>query len=242
MWIKLITMICSLVFIIGTQKITIPTIHSGISTTKEQVNVEVSTKEDVATPNVKVTSQTPLNNDTSNKENNLSKRIDNPDENKHETTDKITVLSHNEIVNKQENIYETKKTESNEVISKDDKIPTQEKTNDNNIVINEDTVDNIEEIDSNDVIDKETINNNEDIKFTPIFYDRTTSIYDNDNITLLRIEYYKNNKLMYYSAIENFNADTKSYIEKIYHYDWDTNIEYLIRTDSYVNGQLVNSY
>lgn len=242
MWIKLITMICSLVFIMGTQKITIPTIHSGISTTKEQVNVEVYTKEDVATPNVEVPSPTSLNNVTSNKENNLSNKLDNQDENKHGTTDKITVLSHNETINKQENIYEAKEVEDSEVISKNDNIPTPEKTDDNNIVINEEMVNNIEEIDSNDVIDKETVNNKEEIKFTPIFYDRTTSIYDNDNITLLRIEYYKNNKLMYYSAIENFNAETKSYIEKIYHYDWDTNIQYLIRTDSYVNGQLVNSY
>lgn len=243
MIIKFITMICSLVFIIGTQKITIPTMHSGLPTSNSQVNVtEVSTDEKVATPNVEVTSQAPLNNGTSNKENNLSKKLDNQNENKHETTDKATALSHNEIVNKQENVYDTKKAEDIEIISKDDNIPTQEKTDDNNIVINEDTANNIEEIDSNDVIDKETTNNTEEKKFIPIFYDRTTSIYDNDNITLLRIEYYKNSKLMYYSAIENFNAETNTYIEKIYHYDWDTNIEYLIRTDSYVNGQLIHSY
>lgn len=81
-----------------------------------------------------------------------------------------------------------------------------------------------------------------EVKKPTIHYDRTTSIYANDNITLLRIEYYINNKLTYYSVIEQFNATTKSYIEKIYQCNRETNIDPLIRTDVYVNGNLIKSY
>ena len=77
----------------------------------------------------------------------------------------------------------------------------------------------------------------------PVFrYDRTTSIYANDNVTLLRVEYYLNNKLTYYSVIEQFDVATKSYIEKIYQCNLETNIDPFIRTDVYVNGTLVKSY
>lgn len=75
-----------------------------------------------------------------------------------------------------------------------------------------------------------------------IYYDRTTSIYANDNVTLLRVEYYKNNKLTYYSVVEQFDTATKSYIEKIYQCNLETNIDPFIRTDVYVNGNLVKSY
>ena len=71
-----------------------------------------------------------------------------------------------------------------------------------------------------------------------IHYDRTTSIYANDNITLLRIEYYVNNKLTYYSSVEQFDSTTHSYIEKIY----EATTLSLIRTDMYSNGNLVKSY
>lgn len=71
-----------------------------------------------------------------------------------------------------------------------------------------------------------------------IDYDRTTSIYANDNITLLRVEYYVNNKLMYYSSVEQFDSTTHSYIEKIY----EAETLSLIRTDIYSNGNLVKSY
>lgn len=78
---------------------------------------------------------------------------------------------------------------------------------------------------------------------TPIFhYDRTTSIYANDNTTLLRVEYYINNKLAYYSVIEQFDAVTKSYIEKIYQCNRETNNDPLVRTDVYINGTLIQSY
>lgn len=81
-----------------------------------------------------------------------------------------------------------------------------------------------------------------EVKIPTIHYDRTTSIYANDNITLLRIEYYINNQLTYYSVIEQFDATTKSYIEKIYQCDRETNIDPLVRTDVYANGKLIKSY
>lgn len=88
----------------------------------------------------------------------------------------------------------------------------------------------------------ETENDTLEIKVPTIFYDRTTSIYENDNVTLLRVEYYVNNKLTYYSVIDVFDATTKSYIEKIYQCNLETNIDPLIRTDEYVNGNLIKSY
>lgn len=77
---------------------------------------------------------------------------------------------------------------------------------------------------------------------TTFSYDRTTKIYANDNVTLLRVEYYSNNKLAYYSRITGFDAATKSYTEKIYQWDYATGRENLIRTDVYANEKLVNSY
>lgn len=84
---------------------------------------------------------------------------------------------------------------------------------------------------------KQTTTNTKVTKPT-LYYDRTTTIYANDNITLLRVEYYKNNKLTYYSVVEQFDANTKSYVEKIYKCNHETNIDTLIRTDVYVNGNL----
>ncbi len=73
-------------------------------------------------------------------------------------------------------------------------------------------------------------------------YDHTTSIYDNDNETLLRVEYYdSSNKLTHYSVISDFDSGTGSYTEKIYTYDDDTQTEILQRTDTYVNGVLDNT-
>ncbi len=70
-------------------------------------------------------------------------------------------------------------------------------------------------------------------------YDHTTSIYANDNETLLRVEYYdSNNKLTHYSVVSDFDSGSSSYTEKIYTYDWDTETEILQRTDIYVNGEL----
>ena len=47
---------------------------------------------------------------------------------------------------------------------------------------------------------------------------------------------------MYYSVIENFNAVTKSYTEKIYKCNRETNVDPLVRTDVYANGNLIKSY
>lgn len=75
-----------------------------------------------------------------------------------------------------------------------------------------------------------------------IYYDRTTSIYENDYKTLIRVEYYVNNKLTYYSRVEQFDVATTSYVEKIYKYNYETNTEELVRTDIYENAKLINSY
>lgn len=73
-------------------------------------------------------------------------------------------------------------------------------------------------------------------------YHHTTSIYDNDEKTLLRVEYYDdNNKLIQYSSVSNFDSSTNSYTEEIYHYDYDTESSVLDRTDTYVNGSLSSS-
>lgn len=73
-------------------------------------------------------------------------------------------------------------------------------------------------------------------------YHHTTSIYDNDESTLLRVEYYDdNNKLIQYSSVSNFDSNTNSYTEEIYHYDKETESSVLDRTDTYVNGVLSSS-
>lgn len=85
-------------------------------------------------------------------------------------------------------------------------------------------------------------NTNQTASSANLNYDRTTKIYADDEITLLRIEYYLNNKLVYYSRVTNFDANTKSYTEKIYQWDYSANRENLIRTDVYSGGKLVSSY
>ena len=77
----------------------------------------------------------------------------------------------------------------------------------------------------------------------PLNYDRTTSIYGGeDGKTLIRIEYYdENNKLSHYSDVTNYDPDTKSYTEEIYHYDEEKNEEVLDRTNTYVDGNLSSS-
>lgn len=73
-------------------------------------------------------------------------------------------------------------------------------------------------------------------------YHHTTSIYDNDETTLLRVEYYDdNNQLIKYSSVTDFDSDTNSYKENIYHYDEETESSVLERTDVYENGTLSSS-
>lgn len=74
-------------------------------------------------------------------------------------------------------------------------------------------------------------------KFAGIRIGHTTSIYADDGVTLIRVEYYdENNKLVYYSDVINYDSNTKSYTENIYSYDEKEGREVLERTDIYVNG------
>lgn len=73
-------------------------------------------------------------------------------------------------------------------------------------------------------------------------YGHTTSIYTNDESTLLRVEYYdENNKLVEYSSVTDYDTDTKSYTETVYRYDDENQVQIVVRTDTYVNGELVSS-
>ncbi len=68
-------------------------------------------------------------------------------------------------------------------------------------------------------------------------YHHTTSIYTNDESTLLRVEYYdNNNKLFEYSSVSDYDKDTGSYTETVYGVDNEP-----VRTDTYVNGELASS-
>lgn len=92
--------------------------------------------------------------------------------------------------------------------------------------------------DSNDAASYE---NNSSVSI-PKDYHHTTSIYDNDEKTLLRVEYYDdNNQLIKYSSVTNFDSDTNSYTENIYHYDEETSSSVLERTDVYEGGELSSS-
>lgn len=129
-----------------------------------------------------------------------------------------------------------KKTTSSKVKNTKSKVNTQNQTS-----TNEEVTTSSQSKDAN--IEKKTnTTTTSKVKTQTIHYDRTTSIYTDDKKTLLRIEYYLNNKLTYYSDIEKYDATTKSYIEKIYKCNHETNIDPLIRTDVYVNGKLTKSY
>lgn len=69
-------------------------------------------------------------------------------------------------------------------------------------------------------------------------YHHTTSIYDNDEKTLIRVEYYdENNKLFQYSEVTDYDSETNSYKETIYNAS-DMGVD---RTDTYENGSLSSS-
>lgn len=73
-------------------------------------------------------------------------------------------------------------------------------------------------------------------------YHHTTSIYANDESTLLRVEYYdSNNKLFEFSQVTNHDTDTNSYTEDVYSYDQESDTIIHERTDTYVNGSLSSS-
>lgn len=224
MFIKLLAMICSLILILQSPEKAIE-IHSEDSNSIKSIPVEEPIQKDTPILNVEDKPKTSLNNTSIPKE---IKTLD--------SETKATEEAIEEPIISESILQESEKIDNIQIINKEETSVTNEIVN--NIKDNqEEAISKVEE-----AIDKEEPTVAEEKKFTPIFYDRTTSIYDDDAITLLRIEYYKNNKLLYYSTIEHFDAETHSYTEKIYHYDFDTDIEYLIRTDCYKNGQLTNSY
>lgn len=134
---------------------------------------------------------------------------------------------------------------NNDEISKQETVISKsEKSSSNNDATKQiDASSPLKEANSNVSTEKqENTNTTIEVQAPTFHYDRTTSIYANDNITLLRVEYYVNNKLTYYSEVVQFDAATKSYIEKIYQCNRETNIDPLVRTDVYVNGNLTKSY
>lgn len=143
--------------------------------------------------------------------------------------------------NKQESIYS-----NSEVLNQIDNTVASSKVEEkNSINVIEKSNDTVEWKEEYHNIDRENQDSAKEVlekEIPTIHYDRTTTIYDNDNITLLRVEYYINNTLTYYSVVEQFDATTKSYIEKIYQCNRETNIDPLVRTDVYTNGNLVTAY
>lgn len=135
------------------------------------------------------------------------------------------------------NINISENTQIN-IISKSDNSNNDENnvssTNDNSTIETSNTIVKAEENANTNYISE--------ANYPTIYYDRTTSIYDDDGETLLRVEYYSNNKLVYYSDVEQFNATTNSYIEKIFQWNYEKDMEALICTNIYSNGRLINSY
>ncbi len=165
--------------------------------------------------------------------------------NKQEAVSPKLEQSSNNNTNKQDAVSPKLEQSSNNSTNKQDAVNSKLEQSSNNSDTNKQTADSAQLKNENSNINTEKQGNTNaalEKEIPTIHYDRTTSIYTNDCITLLRIEYYKNNKLTYYSVIEQFDAETKSYIEKIYQCNRDTNIDPLIRTDVYVNGKLIKSY
>lgn len=137
----------------------------------------------------------------------------------------------------------SKKSTNNKVINKQETTSSKEEKTNNSDNKETTTSSQTEYVNSKETTEtKSSTNSTIKVEIPTIHYDRTTSIYANDNVTLLRVEYYKNNKLTYYSVVEKFDAATKSYTERIYLCNRETNIDTLVRTDVYVNGKLTKSY
>lgn len=201
------------------------------------------------------------NNDNTNKQETISTKLEKSSNNinKQETiSPKSEKASNNNEIDNQEIVSsKPEKVNNNNATNKQEIIASKSETSSNNTNKQESTSSKLEISNNNDT-NKQSANNSQlkevttennantnttlDVKIPTIHYDRTTSIYANDNITLLRVEYYANNKLTYYSVVEQFDAETKSYIEKIYKCNRETNIDPLIRTDVYANGNLIKSY
>lgn len=75
----------------------------------------------------------------------------------------------------------------------------------------------------------------------PHFYN-TTSIYDDDG-SLIRVEYYVEDQNLpaEYSSVADYDKDTNSYTETVYRYDEENDVSVVVRTDTYVDGELVSS-
>lgn len=146
--------------------------------------------------------------------------------------------------NNEKNVINNQNSNNNEDIIKKSSVISESNKEDSNVNTNKENNINFYKENANNEAKDKQLNNNSEIKkeIPSINYDRTTSIYENDNKTLIRVEYYLNNKLVYYSDIEDFDFTTKSYIEKIYQYDFEKEVEYLIRTDKYYNGKLIKSW
>lgn len=73
-------------------------------------------------------------------------------------------------------------------------------------------------------------------------YHHSTSIYDDDG-ALLRVEYYVEDQNLpaEYSDVTDYDKDTNSYTETVYRYDEENEVEVVVRTDTYVGGELVSS-
>lgn len=73
-------------------------------------------------------------------------------------------------------------------------------------------------------------------------YHHFTSIYG-DNGELLRVEYYVEDQNLpaEYSDVTDYDKDTNSYTETVYRYDEENEVEVVVRTDTYVGGELVSS-
>lgn len=163
-----------------------------------------------------------------------------------EIVDTENTNNNNNTENNQEIInHQVEKQNNNQTTNpKSNNLPSENSSNNSETIKQEINNYQIENSNNNEqttnvqqVSENNNVNTMPEAKPQTIQYDRTTTIYANDNITLLRVEYYSNNKLTYYSVVEQFDATTKSYIEKIY----KCNLE-LVRTDVYKNGNLINSY
>lgn len=170
--------------------------------------------------------------------------LENNDDETRQTSDISKLEYSTSMVNsnkKTNHISESMDLNNDDVNEQRSDISKSENSN-SNVVVDKKTNDISEIIETNNNYENEQVSDTSKPEIPTIYYDRTTSIYANDNETLLRVEYYVDNKLNYYSAVEQFDVITNSYLEKIYRYDYETNNEILVRTDIYSNGILTNSY
>ena len=268
---KLIIIVVAVVAVVGVLTIILPTFNNA-STTISQIqnsNIEEKYIKDVIVEpedeqnnatDKDLNSFTDIQNSSDNSESN------NGHINKPETiSPKLENSNNSNNINKQENINSNleKSSNSNDISKKEASSSNPEKLYNNNGKNKQEAINsNLEILSNSNNANKQTTDNSQlkaensnmntqnkentnaavEVKSPTFRYDRTTTIYANDNITLLRVEYYTNNKLTYYSVVEQFNATTKSYVEKIYQCNLETNIDPLIRTDIYVNGILTKSY